>query len=105
MENYYNSKGKLLLTEFEMSNIIHHRGSKGTSREYILIKYLQDLLPFRFGVGKGEIRSHNGEVSEECDLIIYDKLCGNPLFYVKICQEIIDSIFNVICLQDLLSET
>ena len=97
MENYFVSLGHVIQAEFEASNLFKHSGSKGSSRENILSKHLSNLLPERFGFGRGEIRSSNGKISPECDLILYDKL-NCPVIYGDSETQIfpIESVYAII---------
>jgi hypothetical protein len=64
----------------EISSQITHRGAKGSAREKALIQeLLQNYLPTRFGLSRGEIIATNEEVSGECDAIIYDAFECPPL--------------------------
>jgi hypothetical protein len=54
-------------------------------------------MPERYGFGRGEIRSHNGKISPECDLIIYDKI-NCPIIYNDKESQIfpIESVYAII---------
>ena len=68
-------KDRLDVDFAELSSQITHRGAKGYAREKALIQdFLQKYLPARFGLTRGEIIASNGEVSGECDAIVYDAL-------------------------------
>jgi hypothetical protein len=97
MESYFESIGHIIKAEFEASNIFRHGGKKGSSRENIIAKHLRQLMPERYGFGKGEIRSHNGKISPECDLIIYDKF-NCPIIYNDKESQIfpIESVYAII---------
>lgn len=59
----------------EISAEFEHRGLKGRERERALVEhFLKAYLPQRFGFANGEIVSTDGEVSSECDVIIYDAI-------------------------------
>jgi len=49
-----------------------HPGEQGTYREAITKDFLRDLIPRRLGIGSGFVVCPNGEVSTQCDIIIYD---------------------------------
>lgn len=97
MQDYFRSIGKILTAEFDASDLIHHRGSKGRVRERSLERHLEKILPYRFGLGHGEIRSSNGSISTECDLIIYDKLNCPIIFNDEETQVFpIESVYAII---------
>ena len=50
-----------------------HAGEFGTYREKIIKELLEPFLPSRLGVGSGFIITCKGNISTQCDLIIYDK--------------------------------
>lgn len=57
-----------------------HRPSAGSNREDLVATFLREHLPERFGVGTGLIVSHDGEFSNEADLVVFDKLNNSPLY-------------------------
>ena len=67
---------KTLKANFEeISSEFEHKGVKGRERERALVEhFLTAYLPQRFGFANGEIVSTDGEVSGECDVIIYDAI-------------------------------
>jgi hypothetical protein len=68
--------GDQLLSEFEsISGSIRHKPSKGRAREQsIVAEYLSIYLPKNIGISNGEIVTANGQVSPECDCVIYDSM-------------------------------
>lgn len=50
-----------------------HAGEFGTYREKIIKELLEPFLPSRLSVGSGFIITCKGNISTQCDLIIYDK--------------------------------
>lgn len=61
-EIFLNKNGKLI-----------HPGEFGTYREKIIKEFLQPFLPARLDIGTGFIITSKGNVSTQCDLIIFDK--------------------------------
>ncbi len=57
-----------------------HRRSIGDNRECLVARFLRDYLPKRFGVDRGLIISHDGECSNEADLVVFDSLNNSPLY-------------------------
>ena len=52
---------------------LNHSGQKGAILEDKLRSYLTEVLPNRLGVTEGIIYSSIGEVSPQCDVIVYDR--------------------------------
>ena len=62
-----------MMQDFEsISSQIHHSGSKGEVREAILKKFLEDYLPKKYSLSSGEVIDREGNVSNQCDIVIYD---------------------------------
>ncbi|WP_229767942.1 DUF6602 domain-containing protein, partial [Vibrio cholerae] len=59
---YANERGELF-----------HKLEYGEYRERVLLRLLKSILPARFDIGSGFIVNADGNVSTQCDLIIYDK--------------------------------
>lgn len=71
-----------MLEDFSISAEINHQGSKGSYRENTLKRFLSEgRLPSRYGIGTGEIVGPAHNVSQQSDLIIYDRLNGISLIY------------------------
>jgi len=61
---------------------ISHPGEKGAAREDVLIEFLRDYLPDRIGVSSGFVVDHEGNVSPQCDVILFDKQSA-PVFKIS----------------------
>lgn len=57
----------------EESNKLIHPGEYGEYREDLLNKFLSLYIPENYGISSGFIITPNGEISSQCDIIIYDK--------------------------------
>jgi hypothetical protein len=69
------SARKLMITEFDGAKAdIPHYGERGAEVEKILIKWLENYLPKRFGVCSGFIIDDGDKISPQTDVIIYDAL-------------------------------
>ena len=64
---------KTLINSAKSVDGLTHQGLKGTAREEYLAEFLEKYLPHQWGVGKGQIQDSLGAVSNESDLIIYDR--------------------------------
>ena len=76
-ENYFE-----LLSSFERSkeifwneesNQLIHPGEFGEYREDLLKRFIRLYIPENFGISSGFIITAKGEISHQCDIIIYDK--------------------------------
>lgn len=59
---FYDDNGKAL-----------HDGEYGTYREAVTRDFIRYFVPERFGIGTGFIFNRKGDVSTQCDIVIYDK--------------------------------
>lgn len=67
--NFVNSAKELY---FKDGKLIHP-GEYGMARETICKNFIKEFLPGIYDVGSGFIINNKGEVSTQCDLVIYDK--------------------------------
>lgn len=68
------AEAKRMRAEFEASEVINHSGSKGSWRESLVRELLQKNLPGHIRtMHGGEVVATNGEVSAECDIVLYDR--------------------------------
>ncbi|MEK3721966.1 DUF6602 domain-containing protein [Paenibacillus sp. FSL H8-0034] len=71
MKEIFVSKSRQLAEEYISSGSQKHNVSKGTTRETILKRFLQETLPPIYGVTSGEIVSDLGR-SKQVDIILYN---------------------------------
>jgi len=64
-------------------NNIPHAGSKGDATEADWIAMLDKHLPKRYCVTKAFVIDHTGRLSQQLDLVIYDKQYGPVVFHRK----------------------
>jgi uncharacterized protein DUF6602 len=55
------------------SRVVRHPGSQGTARESSWVAMLGTYLPARYGVLNGHVIAHDGAMSEQIDLLVYDR--------------------------------
>lgn len=93
--------------DFKASAQVSHHGSKGTIRENILRKFLEEgRLPSKYGIGSGEIVGRIKDTSRQSDLIIYDKIDGVTLLYDEHTQVYpIDCVYGIIEVKSGLSKS
>lgn len=73
---YVKDLGIDLVREFEKKGKTTHPNSVGEGREKSAIDKLKDILPDGVGVGSGFVIDSFGNISSQCDIILYEKnLC------------------------------
>ena len=83
LENAKSLSFELKSTKERLENLIYklertNWGEVGKYKESILIKFLRDHLPKTIFVGSGFVVGHDGTVSSQVDIIIYDE---TPLLF------------------------
>lgn len=75
LSQYYKGIIQQLRSEVDSINsLFQHQGLKGEGNETILRNMISKFIPQKYGVDTGIIIDKNGQVSRQCDIIIYDKL-------------------------------
>src|SRR3989304_1868189 len=62
---------KVILTESAI--VIEHPSTKGDASEFQWVKWLKTYLPKRYSADKGFVIDSSGSISEQQDIIIYDR--------------------------------
>ena len=62
-----------LQADLQGGTLISHQGEKGNASEESWRKLLDDYLPRRFQVSKAFVVDSNGDISQQIDLVIYDR--------------------------------
>lgn len=62
-----------LSAKFQKSAQIKHHGGKGDNRENAFVGFLEEYLPKKYGIGRGEVISPDNDISGELDIVIFDK--------------------------------
>lgn len=57
----------------DKENMLRHSAEYGIYREELVKKWLRVFIPETYGISSGFIINSKGEISTQCDLIIYDK--------------------------------
>lgn len=65
---------KLIVDFAQIQNQISHSGEKGNLRERSIRDILQKYLPKKYSIGTGHILDYQGNISRQCDIVIYDSL-------------------------------
>ncbi len=98
--------GIQLLSEFRKAAQAGHMGGRGTLREDAFERFLNDHLPGRYSVGRGEIVSALNEKSGQIDVIIYDpSRCPVLLRSPSHGLFPIESVFGVVSIKSDLNST
>lgn len=88
----------MLLAEFDqVQHQIPHLGERGTQRENSLATLLQKYLPGKFSMGTGQVLDIRGNISRQCDIVIYDAL-NCPLLLAEEGYQLFpaESVFGVV---------
>lgn len=74
------SAAKRMLIDFEDSQRIEHKVTKGRAREYsVFEQFLRPYLPTRYSVGSGIVIDASSKQSRQQDLVVYDELYSPKL--------------------------
>ncbi|MDH2431733.1 hypothetical protein QCD60_04080 [Pokkaliibacter sp. MBI-7] len=95
-----------LSAKFQKTIQIKHNGGKGDNREDAFVDFLQEYLPNKYGIGRGEVISPENEISGELDIVIFDKdHC--PLFLKSDSHSLYprESVFGAISMKSHLDST
>lgn len=68
------AKQKELCAMLDVSNVISHPTGKGDNTEKNWKKFLEEILPKKYGIDRGYLIDSNGNESDQIDIIIYDAL-------------------------------
>lgn len=89
---------KNLMTEFqEVTEPLEHNGVKGSLREEILTRCLEELLPQKYSVGSGIIVDADQTQSRQQDFFIYDAF-DSPVFLKRSSYQVvpIESVYATV---------
>src|SRR5262245_10510432 len=81
---------EVLIAQRNVSEILEHKGERGTAREFFVESVLKRFLPPHVVIGSGEIVDGNGRRSRQQDLLLYrsnfpviDSLAGAHLYLAE----------------------
>lgn len=93
-----------LSARFREAGFVHHKGDRGANRELLLREFLQQHLPKRYGIAKGEILTRDGDHSHSADIIVYDAV-NCPVLYAEDTAIIpIEGVYGIIEVKSQLSK-
>lgn len=87
-----------LLADFDQIQAqIKHAGERGEQRERALRAFLAKYLPKKYSLGTGHVIDRKGNISKQCDIVIYDAF-NCPLLLAEEGYQLfpIEAVFGVI---------
>lgn len=73
VKEYVKDLGKELVFEFTKSKLATQTVAIGSNKESSVVNKLENILPAGVGIGSGFIFDSYGNVSNQCDIILYEK--------------------------------
>lgn len=73
VKDYVNALGIALVNEFNTAKLATQSVAIGSNKESSVISKLSSILPEGIGVGSGFVYDAYGNVSNQCDIILYEK--------------------------------
>jgi hypothetical protein len=73
---------KMLIDFNEIQAQIVHDGERGEQREQVIRDFLTKYLPKKYAIGTGHVLDPDGNISRQCDIVIYDAF-NCPLLLVE----------------------
>ncbi len=104
VDKLFSSIETTMLARFKESGFIQHNGDKGENREELLVTFLKEHLPKRYGVIKGEVITKEGKRSHAIDIIIYDTVNCPILYAGKTAIIPIEGVYGIIEVKSSLSK-
>jgi len=104
LNELFSSIETTMLARFRESGFIQHSGDKGENREEILREFLENHLPKRYGVTKGEVITKDGKRSHAMDIIIYDAVNCPVLYSGKTSILPVEGVYGIIEVKSSLSK-
>ncbi len=90
---------EFLLMNKKLKNLVRNRTALGLENESILREFLKNYIPKHYSVGHGFIFKNHDEISNQCDILIYDSSFFPPLFkqgdFVVLSPESVMSVIEV----------
>jgi hypothetical protein len=85
MEEYYHLVSEVLLNRLEQIRhfIRKHNPTIGLLTETVVREFLKEHLPKKVSVEQGFIQGVNGEISKQCDVLIYDGHNYAPFYRIN----------------------
>lgn len=81
IQQFFDRKVEDLISLYETTAVVAHRGEKGTFREMLVRNVLGSILPPHFGLGTGIIVDKWGRQSRQTDIILFDRRVMPPVVF------------------------
>ena len=72
-DEFFKGQTDILKAQSEVVGNINHRTSIGSNRETFVKEFLSKFFPKKFVVGSGEIFDSSNNVTNQCDVVIYNE--------------------------------
>jgi hypothetical protein len=79
--NDLNARITKALAEARNAHALDHPGLTGTVREIVVRDLIEPILPPNILVGTGKVIDHIGNMSDEIDIVVYDRSLLPPIMY------------------------
>jgi hypothetical protein len=90
---------EFLLMNKKLKNLVRNRSALGLENESILREFLKSYVPKHYSIGHGFIFKNDNEISNQCDILVYDSSFFPPLFkqgdFVVLSPESVMSVIEV----------
>lgn len=80
-QEFMRAKIQGAITEAKAASMLTHQGVKGTVLEILISRLFRPLLPSDLGVGTGQVIDQHGHISNQVDIILYDRSILPPALY------------------------
>lgn len=104
LTDFFERVEETLLARYRQTSLVHHAGDRGENREEILRDFLNQHLPKKYGVLKGEVITSVGGHSHSADVIVYDALNAPVLYSGRTAVVPIESVYGIIEVKSSLSK-
>jgi len=80
-QEFMRAKIQGAIAEAKAASMLTHQGVKGTVLEILISRLFRPLLPSDLGVGTGQVIDQHGHISNQVDIILYDRSILPPALY------------------------
>jgi hypothetical protein len=92
------------VARFREADVVLHAGDRGENREELLCEFLEQHLPTRYGLIKGQVVTNAGETSHSADLIVYDTINCPVLYRERTAVLPIEGVYGIVEVKSRLSK-
>ena len=83
-QEYIKMLCKELVFEFDKAGMTTHPHAVGSGRENSARMKLKNILPAGVGIGSGFVIDSYGNISQQCDIILYEENFYNKMYERKV---------------------